>query len=190
MHLLSCACAGVDWQRFALVLDPLTLPAAIKSVILRLVLVACSFLDEAQVKQLHQTQTGQPSGLRNSMSTGGNAPSAGARGARRRDARQDQSEAQQQRRTSRAPLPSSAASEWLPYNVDSPQSGSSTEQTARQGRKGASSLQASKLEPSMGQHEHHPASPALSAASSLPVAGKAAVKGILPLPFAVITCLP
>ena len=59
--------AGAGLQKFTLVLDPCTVPAALKSVIVHFILVACSFLDDAQVKQLHQTHTGQPAGLCSSM---------------------------------------------------------------------------------------------------------------------------
>ncbi|KAK9814934.1 hypothetical protein WJX73_002476 [Symbiochloris irregularis] len=78
---------GAGFQNFSLVLeDPGAVPAALKSVILHFILVACSFLDDAQTKELHQTHTGQSLGLRTSMSSSGEITSTELRSAAQKDA--------------------------------------------------------------------------------------------------------
>lgn len=60
--------AGEGLQQFAIVIEPLTSPPVLTSVILRFVLVACSFLDEATAKLSQPAPSEEPSNRLGPMS--------------------------------------------------------------------------------------------------------------------------
>ena len=119
--------------------DPLAVPASLKAVILQFVLVACSFLDDARVKQLHQTHTGQPSGLYISMSTSSEASTAEEQATGSQQPLSVPREAMEVRQHSTAttqPAQATAAvSEWLPHPIDSPKQSRSSSKAPRYARR-------------------------------------------------------
>ena len=108
-------------------IDPHAVPPILTSVVLRFVLVACSFLDGACSNQQDQTQPGQSFGLRTEMST---SKAAEARLAGSQEAPQRSSKhlarAQQTTAISLTANAACSSAELLPYSADSPKAGSSS----------------------------------------------------------------
>ena len=174
-HWHACCVAGADLQQFAIVVDPSAVPPSLKSIILHFVLVACSFLDEARVKQLQQTQSGQPSGLRSSTSASGQFPAADGQTASLPQAVQPQ-DAQpgprQQHSAASKPAPEPLSSaEWLPYPMDSSRAGSSAGKASRQSRRQGHDIMQrlpNRLPPAQGDQQSGGSAMALTDSASVP----------------------
>ena len=178
--------AGADLQRFALVITPQSVPPFLKSIILRFVLVACSFLDEARAKQLQQTQRGQSSGLQSNMSSASDTHAAELPVSDQTGSAliQDRSSGtgQQNSAVSQPAGPSNA--EWLPYPMDSSRSNIAASKTPRAKRKGPAQSRQPKhqLQTAANHAASQPGQPMPPSADPAPTAGQLS---LIPLSFSV-----